>query len=776
MGARSALASGTHAIDRMQEFRQVIRRKAIWQGLVALCLLPGVTRADVEVLIGPTPIPEGEAKANEDITLMNDRVAVTLAVRTAPPYGVPRGAIVDAAPRVGGRLGRDTIEYADFIPNSWSAWPNSFQKVDILERSPERAVVRAERDWGKVLITTYYTLERQSDYLSIRTIMRNSGDQDLTNLMSGLTLWPTLAYLFAVPGTVGTEDGKADNALADRVVAYDENFFVALHAGYFDHVENRSRDLFKKHSLAPGESREFEAWLQIGARGDLAPVIRAEIARRKLAFGTVRGIVKDLEGGRVTEPIVVVEKQGHTYGWTMGQDGAYELTLPPGDYSLYATARAHSQSKAMPLRIRPGDRLTRNFSGLLRPGRIRFSINDARSGEPLDARIAIVTGQKPAIGFLGRRVFFSELERKGYADLTIAPGVYEFKISYGGGFLAARELLRLNVLPGEQRNHAIKLVQQFTPRARGWYAADLHHHADQAEGSTPPPDLVRSQLAAGLDLLFVSDHDSTANFTALQTLATQRGVAFIPGIELSPSWGHFNAYPLQLDAKLSVDTGTATAAEIFADARRMGAIAIQANHPFIPYGYLTSAKANLVPGGFSANFDLLEINSGSPGDDRKVLERLWQHWNAAEPVYLSAGSDTHDVWNDESGHARVYAYIEGPVSSRAFAESLRRGRSYVSLGPLITPAIAFGERLTMRSQQPFSLDFELQSVAGLRRAELVSGGKIISTLNFAGASEQQARASFPLATHQSTWYSLIVRDAAGRKAYTNPIWVDVQDN
>ena len=194
----------------------------------------------------------------------------------------------------------------------------------------------------------------------------------------------------------------------------------------------------------------------------------------------------------------------------------------------------------------------------------------------------------------------------------------------------------------------------FDPPARGWYAADLHHHADQAEAVTPPADLARSQLAAGLNLLFVSDHDSTANHAALSQIAKERGVAFIPGIELSPSWGHFNAYPLNPGAKLAIDTSTASVDEVFREARREGAAVVQVNHPFIPFGYFTSVAAGVAPGGFNPGFDLVEINSSAPNDDAKVLARLREFWNARQRYYLSAGSDTHDVWNDESGRIRTF--------------------------------------------------------------------------------------------------------------------------
>jgi prepilin-type processing-associated H-X9-DG protein len=48
--------------------------------------------------------------------------------------------------------------------------------------------------------------------------------------------------------------------------------------------------------------------------------------------------------------------------------------------------------------------------------------------------------------------------------------------------------------------------------------------------------------------------------------------------------------------------------EVFAEARRLGAIVVQANHPLIPYGYFANLSAGLVPGGFNPAFDLVEIN------------------------------------------------------------------------------------------------------------------------------------------------------------------------
>jgi hypothetical protein len=207
---------------------------------------------------------------------------------------------------------------------------------------------------------------------------------------------------------------------------------------------------------------------------------------------------------------------------------------------------------------------------------------NAASGTPMDARIAIATGDKPVVEFLGRKTFFTELEHQGHASVPIAPGQYGFTVSAGAGFLAKDALTQVNVEPGRATQTRVAITTLFNPRARGWYSADLHHHADQAEAVTPPAKLARSQLAAGLDVLFVSDHDSTANHAALSQIAKERGVPFLPGIELSPSWGHFNAYPLTPGTQLAIDTSTASIDQVLAEARRMGAAVVQVKPPVHP--------------------------------------------------------------------------------------------------------------------------------------------------------------------------------------------------
>jgi hypothetical protein len=642
--------------------------------------------------------------------------------------------------------------------------------VDIVERGPQQVVVKATRDWGKVTIATTYTLRSNADRIELQTIMTNGGDTPLADLLSGQTLWPSAGYFFGIPGLGDQQEGKSAGALADRAVAYDEDWSITLHAPYMNFVGSRSKDLFLQHTLQPGESRTFDAWLQVGARGDLSPVVAAEIERGHLPAGTLRGSVKTRDGKPVNEPVVVVSKQGTPYAWSFGRDGRYEMPLPAGDFEIYATGRGYSQSKLVPVKIATNGVETSDFTDVEPPGRVDFTIVDARTTQPLDARIAITAGQRQLVEFLGRNTFFTELDPKGRLQASMAPGSYSFKVSSGGGFLGPNQAVALDVRPGQTAAAKVALTRLFDPPASGWYAADLHHHADQAEGVTPPEYLARSQLAAGLDLLFVSDHDSTANHATLQKIADARGVPFIPSLELSPSWGHFNAWPLRPGQQLEIDTATATIDEVLGEARRQGAIVVQSNHPFIPYGYLASLGAGLVPGGFNPAFDLAEINSDVPYDTA-VLGAIWLLWNEGHRYYLSGGTDVHDVWNHESGRIRTFGHVEGPLTPVAYAEAVKNGHAYVSYSPLIEPAVMFGSDLKVQPGAPFPLAFGLRSATGLKQVRLIGAGTVAFTQVF-NDGPREARVEFKPTAAGHTWFSLEVEDVAGQKAFSNPIWVD----
>ncbi len=748
-------------------------RKTMIASAVMLASTFGMTSqsyATVSISQGKTIIPAGNALSDKDITIKNDKLAFSLAIGSAPPWGVARGCIIDIANvKADGSLSNDRVAFADFIPNNWSSWPNTYQNVDIIKDSPDEAIVKVTRDFGKVVISTTYSLKDGSDRIHVTTTMTNEGEA-LTDLLSGYTLWPDGGYKFAVPGYAGKKEAVVDKPMADRFVGYDSDWAIALHAPYFTELKYKSRDLYKKHSLKKSQSVTFEGDYQILASGDISPVVSAEIERKNLKSGSLSGSVKTIDGKSVTEPAVVVLKNGAPYIWVIGENGQYNLDLPVGDYQVYAAGKGYSDSKKRSISIKNNKTQSLSFNDLKAPGEVSIQVADAKIGNALDAKIQIEKGNKPLIEFFGSKTFFTELDKVGQARFTLAPGDYQLKVSAGGNFLAKPVLMDATIIPNKTTQLTSDVQVRTYPTQQGWYAGDLHHHANVLEGSTPPEYLVRSQLAAGLNVTFVSDHDSTKNHMAIKKLSDKRGVPFIPSMEVSPSWGHFNPFPLDIGAQLSVDPGTDDIHNIIKDARRMGATVVASNHPYIPYGYLSSLEKGTAPGGFNPSIDLIEINSEV--DYKKAVEKARTLWSQGLPYYYTAGSDTHDVWNETSGHNRMFVFTGSKPDAAGFAQAMKNGRAYASFGPVIYPKnVMFGDTLKLAEGQPKTVSFDLLSVNGLKSVQLIGNSGVITEKALSG---DEATVSFDV-PQKSGWIGLVVEDSKENKAFTNPVWLKLVD-
>ena len=741
----------------------------------ALILVTGLvgtaqSYAAVSIIQGKTIIPAGNATSDKDLTIRNDKLAFSLALGSAPPWGVARGCIVDIANVTDdGTLSSDRVAFADFIPNNWSSWPNTYQRVDILKDTQDEAIVKITRDFAKVVITTVYSLESGSDRIHVKTTMTNEGEA-LTDMLSGYTLWPDGGYKFAVPGYGDNPEVVVNNPISDRFIGYDADWAIALHAPYMTELKNQSRDLYTQHSLGKSESMSFEGDYQVLASGDLSPVVQAEIERKNQKSGSLTGSVKSQEGKPIVEPAVVVLKDGVPYIWVLGKNGQYNINLPVGNYQVYATGKGFANSTIHDVKITHNASKVLSFDDLLSPGEVSIEVTDAETKSALDAKIQIEKGSKPLIEFFGAQTFFTELDNIGQANFTLAPGDYQLSISAGGDFVAKPVLINVNVVPNKTTHLASAIPVSTYPTQHGWYAGDLHHHADVMEGSTSAEYLVRSQLAAGLNVTFVSDHDSTANHAAIKALSDKRGVPFIPSIEISPSWGHFNAFPIDIGAQLSVDPGIDDIHRIIEDARRMGATSVASNHPYIPYGYLSSLEKSTVPGGFDPSIDLIEINAVV--DYRKALEKARQFWSEGLPYYYTAGTDTHDVWNETSGLNRMFVYTASKPDAKAFAQAMKSGHSYVSFGPIIYPQnVMFGDTLKLAENQSQSIQFDLLSVNGLKSVQLLGNDGVIAQRTVTGESVSVA---FEV-PQKSGWVSLVVEDTKANKAFSNPIWLKMVD-
>jgi 3',5'-nucleoside bisphosphate phosphatase len=66
---------------------------------------------------------------------------------------------------------------------------------------------------------------------------------------------------------------------------------------------------------------------------------------------------------------------------------------------------------------------------------------------------------------------------------------------------------------------------------------DLHSHSTVSDGLLSPEDLVAWAARRGVEVLSLTDHDDVGGLAAARCAARAAGIGFVPGVEVSVTWG-----------------------------------------------------------------------------------------------------------------------------------------------------------------------------------------------------------------------------------------------
>lgn len=801
------------------------RRALLYFILIAIIMLGIPVMAEVKIVTGPSPIEGDVLKHPKDITVYNDKIAASFAVGSKNYWGMTNGSISNLAIRnPDGSFGVNIVNDVEFLVNSWTASGGSLvADVTVIKDTPEEAIIQAKSTWlgeGKdnpLDIVTTYTLKDGSNIMDLNTIVTNSGSDTYEGLRSGYSISTFAAYMFG-PFGYDTPDVRAryihvakdvDEPFGDFVVTYDNDYAVSIQMDDTEIYRGTTgyKDLHQYYDLLPGESREFTGKLHVEATGATSPMLEERIEREVITHGTISGLVKSDENKPIANPIVVVNKVGkykgkfeggqniasddvhskmQTFVWAVGDTkGEFSFKLPVGDYEVYAVSKGYTPSKIKEISVTENSKnfieFTNEFA-VVQGGTASIEVTDKETGKPIDARIE-VEGIVPAVKYIGASTYFTDIKDIGKVKIDLPVGDYTFKVMSGANFESLPEKITAKITSKKDQKINVAIDTLIDPTKEKWYAADLHHHTDIGDGSTSPLELVKSQLASRLNFIVVSDHDSVENYNEIDKYAQMRDIPFISSLEISPGWGHFNVLPMVLDAKIV--NPALTTKQILEEAHKVGTL-VTANHPYTDYGYFNNRE--IVPGGYSPNFDLIELQptidlSDEKNWDRKTLETTMDFWNdslegKSKKYYLIGGSDTHDVVSKTlySGVIRTYAKVEDALSVDKYAKSLANGNSYASMGPLFfTDKVEFGESYEVGSGVEFSIDLDVFAVNGLDTVKIYNNSNLdkpIEEKKFNGSKKRET-ISFTLKPTGNSWYNIIAQDSEGNLAITNPIWVTV---
>lgn len=85
----------------------------------------------------------------------------------------------------------------------------------------------------------------------------------------------------------------------------------------------------------------------------------------------------------------------------------------------------------------------------------------------------------------------------------------------------------------------------------------------------------------------------------------------------------------------------------------------------------------------------------------------------------------------------------------------------------------FGSTQRVAAGKTLPIAMELQAVNGLKKVTVFSEGKEVASQELNGTKEPVAYA-LEVTPAKDTWYNVVVQDAKGRYAVTNPIWVEAK--
>ena len=184
--------------------------------------------------------------------------------------------------------------------------------------------------------------------------------------------------------------------------------------------------------------------------------------------------------------------------------------------------------------------------------------------------------------------------------------------------------------------------------------ADPHCHTTASDGMVSPAGLVAAAVAAHVDLIAVTDHDTMASVMEVQERGAAAGLSVVPGQEITTAWpaqthvlGWFLEKPIKRGMPL-VDTVNAI--------RDAGGLAI-VPHPFMPV-YFGSIQPGMLERLLEkTSVDGIEVVFTVPiGRRRRVLLDQFVAANRERLGAMIGGSDCHFGGHDIG---RVFTVYEG---------------------------------------------------------------------------------------------------------------------
>jgi len=418
------------------------------------------------------------------------------------------------------------------------------------------------------------------------------------------------------------------------------------------------------------------------------------------------------------------------------------------------------------------------------PARVYVDASDARAYSPDGAfHRAMMT--------IDRHYF----HMAGEADLDLPAG--RATIEAVRGLEYKPQSVAIEVVAGATRTATITLERLADLPAQGWYSGDSHvHDLHQGFGLTPEAfflQLVAEDLHMTNALIHMdgtrlmgrwSDLTGKPHPLSTRTHILQYGEEFRGGL------GHVGMIgtrefilPLLAGAGGTAYAQPSLERMYFEGARAQGGLA-GFMHPYTSAPRTPRAAAATLIAldaalGLGDYYDIGSLYS----DELGSADFYYRLLNAGFRLPATAGTDNFsDVWRDPPpGSDRTFARIEGPLTMRSWMDAIKRGRTFMSTGPLLFLDVEGrqpGDEIDVPASAPAALHVKVRavSITPMDSLQILVNGDVVETV----AATDRAHILFdgPIAMPQGGWIAARVLGPGSKYvgddyafAHTTPVYV-----
>ncbi len=430
----------------------------------------------------------------------------------------------------------------------------------------------------------------------------------------------------------------------------------------------------------------------------------------------------------------------------------------------------------------------RDEQGEVTPARVRLVDTSGRVA-PLPAEaVAVMYGHwdhADGYGYQPDSTFYTA----GSFGVGLPEGLYVLTLTKGHEYLARQDTLKIT--RGATTRHEVRLERWIDMPARGWYSTDGHIHVRRS----PREDSLLLAWTRAEDvhvgvMLRMGDFWEIyyAQYAWGKDGVYQRGDYLLTSGQedpRTPELGH--ALGMGMSDRVRYRDEYYLYDKVFDRIRELGGVAGYAHQAETFHGY-----RGLVLDGLRGKVDVLELLQFCAPGGPLILEHYYHLLDLGFDVTAVAGSDFPWCGKDHNygepvgfekaaqiGNARFYVYVEDDLKYDSWKEALRRGRTFVSSGPMIEFAVndslpgahldaGVGELLQIRAVALSNPNEPLDSL------QIVAHGAVVAQITPEDAGRtDRLEVSFDLPVERGIW--IAARAFAGRNAvaHTTPIYVHV---